>query len=345
MLIRYEQTPISTIQNEIDLLKVDHEKFQKILKQYDIRKTKIIDTIAHEKAELARKGRLNVSFFFHVLMMSSEDNLAQAASELERLNDVVKSQNLTPEEVIRMTTDHETLARNLEDLKQNIARTHSAVMSLEVNVTNRATSTEEELDTYTSMLSALGLFPPLPPPLEGVNFVLELNTATSDPSQLLIGSDIKTLIKPNLNLVAETKRMERADVENERLRADHELDQLMTECENLDLDTSELDKKVAALNQQADDLRDVGCPNFCSTTFSHPVLVDRSTRSARCEQRDRTPRTRFGSRQKDGTSSWNGREAQTSSITNRVSHLSFEHTGQTADSTLGIKNKLRKFPS
>ncbi len=195
-------------------------------------------------------------------MLSPDENLIQMKAELEKLNYVVKTQNLTPEEVIRMTTDHENLQRSLEDLAKKIAETHRVVMNLEVNVTNRAAATEEAIETYMSMLSSLGLFAPMSPPFQDIDFTLELNTAASNPQQLISGADIKSVIKPNLNLVAETKRMERADVENERLRVDHELDQLMTECENIDLDTIEVEKKVAALNQQSDDLRDVRGPTF-----------------------------------------------------------------------------------
>ncbi|KAF9050715.1 hypothetical protein BDZ89DRAFT_1088792 [Hymenopellis radicata] len=238
--LKKSAAPIATLQNENNLLQGDYEKFQKILHQYDIRKAKSIDTISQERADLARK----------------DENLIQMKAELEKLNHIVKTQNLTPEEVIRMTTDHDNLQRSLEDLAKKIAETQRIVMNLEVNVTNRAAATEEAIETYMSMLSSLGLFAPMPPPFQDIDFTLELNTAAANPQQLISGADIKSVIKPNLNLVAETKRMERADVENERLRVDHEFDQLMTECENIDLDTTEVMKKVAALNQQSDDLRD-----------------------------------------------------------------------------------------
>ncbi len=177
--------------------------------------------------------------------------------EQERLSDIVKTQNLSPEEVSRMTTEHETLSRNLEDLRQKIAETHRAVLNLEVNVTNRAAATEEALDAYVNLLSSLELLPPLPPPFEGVDLMLELNTAASNPTQLLKGAEIRKVIRPTLNSVAESKRSERASVESERIKVDNELDQLMAECENLDLETTEVEKKVVSLHEQAEDLRDV----------------------------------------------------------------------------------------
>jgi kinetochore protein NDC80 len=157
-----------------------------------------------------------------------------------------------------MNTDHETLSRNLEDLQQKISETHKIVMSLEVSVTNRAAAAEEALDAYTGLLSSVGLFPPLPPPLQDVDLTMELNTASANPATLLTGADIRKVVKPVLSRQAESKRAERAEVESERIRVDNELDQLTLECENVEEETGQLEKKVAALNEQADDLRDVG---------------------------------------------------------------------------------------
>jgi kinetochore protein NDC80 len=156
-----------------------------------------------------------------------------------------------------MNTEHETLSRNLEDLKQKITETHRMVMSLEVSVTNRAAAAEEALDVYTGLLSSVGLFPPLPPPLQDVDLTLELNTAASNPAMLLSGADIRKVIKPTLSKEAEAKRAERAKVESERIKVDNELDQLTLECENMEEEIAQVEKKVMALNEQADDLREV----------------------------------------------------------------------------------------
>jgi len=175
---------------------------------------------------------------------------------LNSLEETVKAQNLSPEEVIRMNTDREALSRNLEDLKQKLEETRMTVMTLEVNVTNRAAAAEEALDTYTNMLSSLELFPPLPEPWQDVDVTLELNSASSDPQKLLIGSDIRKVIKPTLSGVAEMKRTRRATVESELIKIENEHDQLLTECENLDCEIAEVEKKVVNLNEHADDLRD-----------------------------------------------------------------------------------------
>jgi kinetochore protein NDC80 len=202
-----------------------------------------------------------------VLIDYSGALLENLRTELDRLGETVKSQNLSPEEVIRMNTDRETLTRNLEDLKQKIAETHKAVLSLEINVTNRAAAVEEALDTYTNLLSGLGLYPTPPEPWQDIDLSLELNSASSNPQQLLFGLDIRKVIRPTLSSVAEAKRLERAAFENESVKVNNELDQLTTECKNLDYELCELEKKATNLNEQADDLRDVCCYFAGMTSF------------------------------------------------------------------------------
>lgn len=193
----------------------------------------------------------------------------------------MKAQNLSPEEVIRMNTDREALTRNLEDLKQKLEEARKTVMTLEVNVTNRAAAAEEAIDAYTNMLSSLELFPPLPEPWQDVDLTLELNSGSSSLQQLLVGSDIKKVIKPTLSAVAETKRMERALVENELIKIENEHDQLLTECENLDCEIAEVEKKVVNLNEHADDLREVGS-SFSQRLSLSDLNLGSSTGSTGC---------------------------------------------------------------
>lgn len=183
--------------------------------------------------------------------------LEDLKGEHERLQGVVRVQNLSPEEVLEMNQTHENLVKTMESLKQKLAETHRGLMTLEVSVTNRVSATEEALDLYTNLLSTLGLFPPLQEPWENIDLMPDLNPAASNPQQLLIGSDVRKVIKLTLSAIAESKRTERSDVETERIKVDNELDQLSLECENVEEDNAEIEKEVGALNEQANDLRDV----------------------------------------------------------------------------------------
>ncbi len=157
-----------------------------------------------------------------------------------------------------MNTDHDSLSRDLENLKNKISEANRVVLKLEVSLTKKVSEAEEAVDTYTNMLQTLNLFPPLPPPLQDVSLTLQLNTAVSNPQEMLHGSGIREVINPSLNIVAELKRTERADVESERIKVDNELDQLTTECENVEQEVMEVISKVNGLNDEADELREVG---------------------------------------------------------------------------------------
>ena len=200
--------------------------------------------------------------------------LEQLQAEQDKLSDIIRHQNLSPEEVIQMNAEHEALSRNLEDLKQKISETQRSVMSLEVNVANRVAAAEEALDAYNSLLSSVGLFPPLPPPLEDVDLTLELNPAAANPAQLLVGADIRKVIKPTLSRIAESKRLQRAEVESERIKIDNELDQLVALCENLEEDINQTEKKVATINEQAEDLREVrGFSSLLGPGLRYTLLI------------------------------------------------------------------------
>ncbi|THU99358.1 hypothetical protein K435DRAFT_777030 [Dendrothele bispora CBS 962.96] len=236
--LKSSAAPVAELQANHATLLSDREKFERVLEQYESRMKKILEQISYAEADFKQR----------------DDDLHKLHAEQDRLTGIVKEQNLTPEEATRMTTDYDNLSRNLEDLKQKIADSQRAVLSLEVNLSNRAGAAEEIVDQYTGLLSALNLFPPLPPPLQDIDLTLELNTAVSNLQELLTGADIRKIIKPTLSNIAESKRSERASVENDRLRVDNDLDQLTVECENVDSEIAVVEKKVLAINEQAEDL-------------------------------------------------------------------------------------------
>lgn len=153
-----------------------------------------------------------------------------------------------------MNTDHVSLTRTLEDLRHKASEANKSIMSLEVTLTNRVAAAEDALDRYTKLLSTLELFPPLPPPLQDVDLTLELNAA-QDPPGMLVGADVRRVVKPALARLAELRRLELARVESERDAVEHRLDGLLQECENLEAEIREVDMRVANLHREADDVR------------------------------------------------------------------------------------------
>ena len=207
-------------------------------------------------------------------------------ADQERLLEIVKGQNISPDEVVRMNTEHEQLAQSIDELRAKIAETQKDVHSLEVAVANHGAAAEEAVDTYTTLLSGLGLFPPLSEPFQDIDLRMVLNTAASQPENLLKSLDIRHVIRPTLNDILEAKRDERRAVNNRRIQMDHEFDELISECEKLEDEINETEKTVMVLDEQAEDLREVR--SFASFAFGliQPLacfitVIDCTTRSPR----------------------------------------------------------------
>ncbi|KAJ8481219.1 hypothetical protein ONZ51_g6140 [Trametes cubensis] len=232
--------PFEELKKDNGSLRRDKLKFEEILRRFEERKQKWTRLVQDEKTEL----EYNLA------------NLEKMRAEEQRLSDIVKVQNLSPEEVLRMNTEHESLTREVESLKHKIAETSQVVVRLEVSLTRKVSDAEEALDQYTSLLSTLGLFPPLPPPLEDVDLTIDLHSAAANPQGLLSGADIRKVVKPTLSRITEMKRTAHADVESERIRVDDELDQLNLECETIEEEVLEVMNKTNALSDQADELRE-----------------------------------------------------------------------------------------
>jgi kinetochore protein NDC80 len=165
------------------------------------------------------------------------------------LEKVVQQQNLSPEEVIRMNTDHEALTQSIKELGRRIAESRSQIMALEVAVANRGAAAEEAVDTYTGLLFSLQLDQEL---------ALELNTAADAPEELLVGADVRSIVRPSLNRLAEESRRERARVESEKLGIEHLLDGLVADCENEEAQIAAVARDIAKLTDEADVIREVG---------------------------------------------------------------------------------------
>lgn len=185
-------------------------------------------------------------------------------AERSKLNEIVKVQNLSPEEVTRMTTEHESLSRNLEDLRAKVAETNKTIMSLEVALTNRVGVAEEVVDTYNNLLATPGL---IPPQEADVDLIIELNMATSDLQQMVRGPDTRKVIKPTLNKWAEIYRMETDAVKHERIAVEDDHDHIVNACDDLAQEIDAEESKVQALVEQADELRDVRFENLLRYPF------------------------------------------------------------------------------
>lgn len=240
-------------QKQNELMKRDLDRFAQNLSRHDARKQSGLRSLATEKAEIEQLCEFHLPDISRsTLYTISVANLEQLNAEKARLSDVVKTQNLTPEEVARMNTEHETLSRSVEDLKVKVAEANKQVMSLEVSLTNHVATAEEVIDQYNTLLSSPGLIPP-----NEEDLTIELNMASSDLQQLVRGPDTRKVIRPTLSKWADTYRMEIDAAKREKIVVDDNHDHLVNECDDLIQEIETEASKVHALTEQAEEMREV----------------------------------------------------------------------------------------
>jgi kinetochore protein NDC80 len=206
-------------------------------------------------------------------------DLEHLKAERARLSEVVKAQNLTPEEVIRMNTEHEALTRSVEDLKVKVTETNKLVMSLEVSLTNRVATAEEVIDQYNTLLSSPGLIPP-----NEEDLTIELNMASSDLQQLVRGPDMRKIVRPTLSKWAEMYRMEIDAAKREKIVVDDQQDHVVNECDDLIQEIETETAKVHALTEQAEEMREVIGLAICPSADNADSETTGRTTGGCCDQ-------------------------------------------------------------
>lgn len=188
-------------------------------------------------------------------------NLQTMRSEQEHLTNLVKEQNLSPEEVAQMNSEQETLARAIDDLRRKSTETSNYMRSVEVSLARRCENVEQAIDEYTDYLDKLSLFPTVPPPLPPSDIRLEINFASSNPRDLVRrvadgqGADLKGEIKSVVDAVAQNKRMEHQGLEDDLVNVENELDEVTAEAEKIEEEILEVERRTSNLQEEAESIR------------------------------------------------------------------------------------------
>lgn len=175
--------------------------------------------------------------------------------EYQQLSFTVKEQNLSPQEVARMNTEHDNLHRALGELKRKVAETQQSYHNSEVALANRTADVEKAVDEYMGYLWRLELHPQPPSPFETIRFDINFDAAKEDPKQMILGEDLKGTIAPILTQLAHGKRKQRGDAEDEVIQVDFTTEKILVECENLEETINNIEVRTNVLMEQADALR------------------------------------------------------------------------------------------
>lgn len=188
-------------------------------------------------------------------LLFAEADVAKLDEEHKVITATIAEQGLSVEEVKQMNSDRDNLKRTLEDLLPKSAEAAQATGKLEIDLGRRSDVVDQMLARYTSMLYDTELLPSAPEPFAHVNFNLELNTAVSNPSDMLRGDDLKGAIHPALSRIAEVKSRERATLENEKIQADEDLDALTQQCHKMEEDAEPRENELSVLSKKIEELR------------------------------------------------------------------------------------------
>ena len=233
-------------------------KFSSVISHHRAKVEKYQEAIKTLQAEIGTQGWFVLvgcqdgpQFFF------AESNLQKLREEYDQLSHTVREQNLSPQEVTRMNSEHDNLHRTLGELRRKVAESQQSYHNLEVALANRTADMEKAIDEYMGYLWRLELHPQPPPPVAHITFELAFDVAKDDPKQLISGEDLKATIAPALMELANERRKQRGDAEDQAIQVDFTLDRLITECENLEETINNVEVRTNVLLEQADALRKV----------------------------------------------------------------------------------------
>jgi kinetochore protein NDC80 len=173
--------------------------------------------------------------------------LAQEAEQLlgeqKRQRRIIAEQNLTPEEIRRMTNDEDQLRKTISQLTDKLRDARKSLADLEVQVTLRSEEADDVLAAYEALLTQCHLHPPPPPdPVSHVTFEIVLDVAQSDPNKMVSGGDIRGMVRPAVMTYRSAKAQERVEY-------DAKVDDLGQALEKLQ---SETDDEMERLREHED---------------------------------------------------------------------------------------------
>lgn len=178
--------------------------------------------------------------------------LVQDKADLERQ---VAEQNLSPEQVVKMTSDRSSLSESIRELIAELGQRKKQVGEQEIAVTRRMDDIDSLVQSYAHARAVIGHIAPtteggLTP--EDIDFDIHVNMASSDLTAVnLVGTRIKESIRPALNSFGTSLRSEWHTLSTTRIELDDSLDRLASELEQRRHHVQTLELKLSGLETAA----------------------------------------------------------------------------------------------
>jgi kinetochore protein NDC80 len=181
--------------------------------------------------------------------------------ELANLESAVAAQNLSPEEVMRMTNERESLQRQLDEVRIKVAEAKQQSYDHEMLVTKAMDRFEQLLQDYTALGDQIGILDssnPGGPGPNGVDYSLDLDITAQDAQEVQrAGKRMRDVIWPALQTYSEGFRKQALELGNGAIALEDELDQLTQKSERQKEEIANLDAKLRIETAKADDAKAV----------------------------------------------------------------------------------------
>ncbi|WVO16742.1 hypothetical protein L204_104426 [Cryptococcus depauperatus] len=236
-----QEPPLKRLEDEYVQLMSDNNKFFAFLNLHRQKEEKIRQRIAKVKEVVGHQ----------------EQELKTHQANLVQIEKNVAEQNLSPDEVTRMTHEKDNLTRSLDDLRGKIAEASQFAYDQEMMVTKSMDRLETFLADYNALAHQIGLVDSstgVPLSFNDINYIIDVDLGAEDVDRVkAIGTEMRSTLWQALQTCRETFRQEALGFSNSLITLDDEFDKLSQTVERQKEEAGSVEARIKNVNQQAED--------------------------------------------------------------------------------------------
>ncbi|WWD07983.1 hypothetical protein V865_006093 [Kwoniella europaea PYCC6329] len=239
--LQVQEPPLKRLENEYLQLMSDKNKF-----------ITFID-LNRQKAEKTRQAIVKI----RAAIADQGQDLANNRKELQDVEAAVATQNLTPDEVIRMNNERETLNRGLDEIRARVAEASQSSYDHEMLVTRAMDRFENLHAEYTTLAHHLSVLPlQQDDPVRSGDWIdvdMSLDLGVEDLDTLRsAGHTMRASLWQQLNLYREKCRQEGLGLEHHLIALEDQHDRLEQQVERQTEEVATLEVKLRMVHEQAE---------------------------------------------------------------------------------------------
>ncbi|RKO97707.1 hypothetical protein CXG81DRAFT_15246 [Caulochytrium protostelioides] len=197
------EDPLSVLQRDHHGLVQDREKFRQYLSHLDTKVASLTEQLQQVREDANTKA----------------SELTQLQEQQRQLQHVVDTQEVSPADVDRMTSEKTSLAKGLDTLALRSEEATRVAWEHEIALQKKIDTLDKLVQEYNGLGRRLNLFASRPD--------LQLSLLVhNEPPKLLLSVDLQNLAKPAIHTMLESFNAKAHALEDERIAISEELDQL-----------------------------------------------------------------------------------------------------------------------